>query len=86
MIELRFTNDGLHLTVTKIFAALEYVGEIRIRSHEMISTHFDFLKDSIMEHVPQCSTMMNHYGKKNLICLLLHNCHLLLQDRNCLLL
>jgi hypothetical protein len=52
MIELSFTNDGLHPTVTKIPTALEYFGGIRIRSHEMISTHFNFLEASIMEPCP----------------------------------
>ena len=50
MIELSFTNIGL--TVTNISTALEYFGRIRIRSHEMISTHFNFLKASIMEPCP----------------------------------
>ena len=44
MIELSFTNDGLDPMVTKIPTTLEYFGGIRIRSHEMISTHFDFLR------------------------------------------
>ena len=52
MIELIFTNDGLHPIVTKISTALEYFGAIRIRNHEIISTHFDFLKSSIMEPCP----------------------------------
>ena len=52
MIELSFTNDGLHPTVTQIPTTSEYFGGIRIRSHEIISTHFSFLEASIMEPCP----------------------------------
>ena len=57
MIELSFTNDGLHPTVTKIPTTSEYFWGIWIRSHEIISTLYTFSNASIME---PCPSMFHH--------------------------